>query len=138
MADTISPQRKPVLLVGEDEEAVRKLLKIALEDHGFTLILAANGREAIDSYRKEQERIDLVLLDVQMPELDGPQALVELRKINPAVRCCLMTASSGPYSYEDLHQLGVERIFEKPFSSLNELARSLHELASVAEGPTKT
>lgn len=125
--------QKPVVLIGEDEEGVRKLLKIALEERGFEVMLAANGREAAALYGQHKSEIDLVLLDVQMPEMDGPHALAAMRKLNPAVRCCLMTASSGPYTYQELHQLDADRIFEKPFPSLQELASVMHMLAAESQ-----
>lgn len=122
--------KRPILLVGEDDEGVRKLLNLVLEEHGFSVLLAATGQEAVHLYRQHKDSIDLVLLDVQMPKMDGPHALVELKKINPAVRCCFMTASSGPYSTEDLLRLGAERVISKPFASLGELVELLHEIAA--------
>jgi CheY-like chemotaxis protein len=116
--------------VGEDEEGVRKLLQLVLSEGGFVVLMASNGAEALRRYQEQADQIDLVLLDVQMPNLDGPETLVELRKVNPSVRCCFMTASSGRYTYEELMRYGAERIFDKPFNSLQDLVRSLRELVA--------
>jgi CheY-like chemotaxis protein len=59
--------------------------------------------------------VDLVLLDVRMPELDGPQTLAALRKENPTLRCCLISGHSGTYTREQLLSLGAEHYFNKPF-----------------------
>lgn len=125
---------QPVILIGEDEEGVRKLLRLVLEEGGLAVRLAATGTEVVAQYRIDRAqgaKIALVLLDVQMPGLDGPGTLIELRKINPGVRCCFMTASSGEYNYDQLTALGAERVFDKPFNSLKDLVQSLRNLLHV-------
>jgi DNA-binding NtrC family response regulator len=64
----------PVVLVVEVEEAGRDLLKAVLASRGFTVLLAGNGGEALEVYRRLGTSIDLVLMDVQMPELSGPDS----------------------------------------------------------------
>src|SRR5262249_13388533 len=81
---------QPGILVVDDEDSVRRLLQIVLERQGFSVWSAADGRTAIRLYRQYRTTISLVLLDVRMPELDGPQTLAELREFNPAIRCCFM------------------------------------------------
>jgi len=68
-----------------------------------------------------------VLLDVRMPEMDGPQTLAALRSINPEVRCCFMSGHTGDYSAEQLLELGASHVFQKPFG-LSELAWTLQRL----------
>jgi CheY-like chemotaxis protein len=120
---------RPEVLVVEDEEAVSRMLAVALRLYGFEARLAGCGREAIELYRQHHEQIALVLLDVQMPDLDGPQTLVQLRQINPHLRCCFMSGNTGRYSAEELLALGAAHVLSKPFSSLSEVARLLRQLA---------
>jgi PAS domain S-box-containing protein len=80
------------VLVVDDEPLVREVAKRALERAGFEVVLAENGRQAVDTFSQQGARIILVLLDLSMPEMDGEQTLVELRRINPAVQVLL---SSG-------------------------------------------
>jgi CheY-like chemotaxis protein len=68
-----------------------------------------------------------VLLDVNMPGLDGPTALAWIRRIDPQVRCCFMTGFSAEHSAEELMALGAVRVFDKPFR-LDEIIRTLAEL----------
>lgn len=104
----------PIVLVVDDDQSVLELVRIGLNKNGYAVMPATSGAEAITLYREQSGKIRLVLLDVQMKGLDGPQTLEALRQIDPAVRCCFMTGNSGPYSVEDLLQRG-EGVFLKPF-----------------------
>jgi CheY-like chemotaxis protein/HPt (histidine-containing phosphotransfer) domain-containing protein len=65
------------ILVAEDNEVNQKLIISILEKHGYTIVLAENGTEAVDAF--EQEAFDLILMDVRMPGMDGLQATVAIR-----------------------------------------------------------
>jgi CheY-like chemotaxis protein len=121
-----APER-PTVLVVEDEPMVLKLLDTALRHYGFSVRLAAGGREAVETFRSDPGGIALVLMDVQMPGLDGPQTLAALRQIDPAVRCCFMSGDTGAYTVEDLLHCGAARVFPKPFH-LAELTGALWQL----------
>jgi two-component system cell cycle sensor histidine kinase/response regulator CckA len=62
---------KPGILVVDDELPIQMMLAFALRHKGFTVWLASSGQEALELYQQHQEGIDLVLLDVQMPDMDG-------------------------------------------------------------------
>lgn len=117
------------VLIADDEEDVRDVLHDKLRQEGFSVWLAADGREALDLYRNHCETIDVALLDVRMPGLDGPQTLVALREITPHVRCCFMSGYLGSYSEEKLRSLGAAEVFAKPVR-LDEVTQVLGELAS--------
>lgn len=123
---------KPGILITDDEPLVRRLLQLVLEQQGFTVWLAANGREAVELYRQHRQKIAVVLLDVRMPELDGPQALAALREFAPNLVCCFMTGHAGAYTESELLGLGAIRVFAKPFA-LEELCRFLWQLAARLE-----
>jgi two-component system, OmpR family, response regulator len=106
--------RKPVVLVVEDQPEILRMLEKALLYFGFQPRLAAAGPVAIDMYRRERATIDLVLLDVQMTPLDGPQTLAALRQIDPDLRAAFMSGSTGRYTAEDLLARGASRVFTKP------------------------
>jgi CheY-like chemotaxis protein len=74
-----------------------------------------------------------VLLDVKMPEFDGPQTLAALREIDPGVRCVFMTGYAAAPLAEELLALGAEHVVEKPFH-LRELAATLREVAARRAG----
>jgi CheY-like chemotaxis protein len=90
------------ILVVDDDAAVRDLIDVALRQDGFAVWPAADGREALQQYWRHRAAIDVVLLDVRMPGLNGPQTLAALREMNPHLRCCFMTGDAGQYTEEAL------------------------------------
>ena len=126
---------KPCVLVVDDEPAIRAMLDMALRRFGFMVLLAATGTDAVELYRRHRDRIAVVLLDVLMPPPDGPQTLAALREINPRVRCCFMSGSTGDYSAEELLARGAVHILGKPFHSLANLASVLREVAAIEGSP---
>jgi CheY-like chemotaxis protein len=120
--------RAPGVLVVDDDDAVRKLLHIGLQMHGFAVWLAADAAEAAEVYRQNRDAIDVVLIDVQMPGEDGPQALARLRAIDPRVRACFLSGDSGQYTADELLAHGAARVLRKPFR-VRELAEDLWPVA---------
>ena len=107
--------RKPEILVVEDDPGVALMLERALRYFGFFPRVVNRGRTALEAYRRHQATVDLVVLDVQMPDLDGPQTLAAIRQINPQVQAVFMSGNIGKYTTEELLALGAIRVFQKPF-----------------------
>jgi CheY-like chemotaxis protein len=122
------PAKAPGILVIDDEEPIRRLLQIVLQRQGFDVWLAADGRQAVKLYDRFRSQIDLVLLDVRMPGLDGSQTLEALRQLNPDLCCCFLTGHAGQYTEQQLRQRGAVRVFAKPFA-VAELATALWKVA---------
>jgi two-component system, OmpR family, response regulator len=119
-AENINPPasvraRSPGILIADDLGLILTLLKLELQERGLNVWVASDGAAAIDLYRRHRFEIDLVLLDVQMPGLDGPSTLSALQKLDPDVRACFMTGNSGIYSEQDLIERGAVWVFNKPF-----------------------
>src|SRR5262249_27490981 len=131
-ADGPSPT-PPGVLVVDDAPALLCLLKAVLLGEGYVPFLAPNGTEAIALYERHRNEIGMVLLDVRMPGLDGPQTLAELRRFNPDVACCFMSGFSGGYSSDDFRKLGSLHLFEKPFA-VDEVGRGLRQLLASGAG----
>jgi CheY-like chemotaxis protein len=134
MIEQDAQAKMPVLLVVDDEVAIGTLLKVALRRQGFDVLVASSGREALEVYRQRHEAIALILMDVRMPGLSGPETLDLLRQIKPDVRCCFMTGYSGEYTEKDLLERGAAFIFAKPFI-LAELTRILWQLLGYRTAP---
>jgi two-component system, OmpR family, response regulator len=124
-----APARHLGILVVDDDALLRTLLYEVLRQEGIAVWTAANGFEALTLYDQQRGAIDLVLLDVNMPGRDGPETLAALRRLDPEVRCCYMTAGAGPYTEADLLAGGVCGLIRKPFR-LFEAAHSLRQLAA--------
>jgi CheY-like chemotaxis protein len=127
---------KAGILIVDDEDLLRDLLKAALHNAGFAVWSARAGAEALRLYQRHRKTIDLVLLDVRMPQLDGPETLARLRQINPTVRCCFVTGDSGAYSEEELLQRGALCVVRKPFR-LGELIAMLERLTAKGAAITR-
>jgi CheY-like chemotaxis protein len=127
-ASPLAPRTCRVLVV-DDDECVRGVLNVAMRQQGFAVWLAVDGQEALDLYRRHRETIDVVLLDVRMPGLDGPQTLAALQELNPRICCCFMSGDPGRYTVERLRDLGAAAVLPKPLH-FAEVAQVLRECAS--------
>ncbi len=80
------PRGAETILVGEDDAAVRTLVRTVLEEFGYTVITAVDGEDTIRKFREQGETIQLLLLDVIMPGKNGKEAYEEIRKLKPDVK----------------------------------------------------
>ncbi|MBL8797063.1 MAG: response regulator [Planctomycetia bacterium] len=122
--------RRPGVLIVDDEAGIRSLLTLYLAEQGFSVWEAATGAQAVAVLDSQRTHIDLVLLDVVMPGLDGPQTLDRLRAIVPDIRCCFMSGYLGTHTSKALLAGGAFAVFEKPLQ-LATLAGELHRLIGV-------
>lgn len=105
------------ILVVEDEEAFRLMLTEMLKREGHSVMTAANGREAIAL--AQCNAFDLVITDLIMPEKEGIETILDLRKIAPGVRIIAMSGGGRGSARDYLHaaaQLGASQTLSKPFS----------------------
>jgi CheY-like chemotaxis protein len=79
------------ILVVDDEMSVCEIARDMLSELGYTVVLQHDGRAGVEFYRTRQASIDLILLDVNMPLMDGIQAFEELRRLNPMARVIFLT-----------------------------------------------
>lgn len=79
----MSDANDAVILVADDDAGVRMVVTIMLQRAGFTVVHASTGREAVDRVRERGGRVDAVLLDVMMPEMNGHEALPAMRELRP-------------------------------------------------------
>lgn len=113
---------QPVLkniLYAEDEDDIRAIAQIALEDiGGFTVQYCANGHNVLETAKEFIP--DLLLLDVMMPELDGPTTLHELRKMAhfSNIPVIFMTAKIQANEIEEYKSLGAIEVIAKPFDPM--------------------
>jgi two-component system, response regulator, stage 0 sporulation protein F len=103
------------ILVIDDEEIIRVLLRSALEAAGYEVTEATNGREGLDLYRKQP--MDLVITDILMPELSGLDMLMELTREFLDAKVIAISGAAGERNVLDVAKLlGARQTFPKPFS----------------------
>lgn len=105
----------PALLVVEDERTTRRFLVRALEKDDWEVLQAADGKEAMDIFRKS--KIDIVLLDLMMPEKDGLQTLNEMRSLTHDFEAIILTGHGDESSAIRAMRDGVASFLEKPVES---------------------
>lgn len=116
------------ILVVDDEEAVRLIVKEVLEYCGFNILLAKNGLEAVKIFKDNFHLIELVLLDMTMPKLNGVETYKKLIKINPDIRVIL---SSGFNEQESINRLSNGKkisYLQKPYHLQTLKDKIFHEL----------
>ena len=109
-----APLPRAVILVVDDDETVRAVTRRMLELSGFTVLLAADGAEAVALYR-ERPGIDLVLLDLTMPAMDGEETFRELRRLDPGVRVILTSGYSEQDAADRFAGTGLAGFIQKPY-----------------------
>ncbi len=107
------------ILVIDDEPHVREMCRDMLGALGYTVLLAENGMAGIKTYREGQRKIDLVILDMIMPKMGGPEVFATLKTIDPAVKVLLYSgySNSSLVGIDELLKRGVSGFIQKPFSA---------------------
>jgi two-component system cell cycle sensor histidine kinase/response regulator CckA len=126
LPEMIMGHGEQILLV-DDEIAILEVTKLSLESFNYTVLTAKDGLEAVALYRQHQTTIQVVIVDMMMPVMNGPETVKALRKINPAAK---IIAVSGLESESVLPKTGqpqVQRFLKKPFAT-EELLAALHDL----------
>jgi two-component system, cell cycle sensor histidine kinase and response regulator CckA len=114
------------ILLVEDEEGLRALNARGLKSRGYTVIEAGNGVEAIEALARNGGRVDLVVSDVVMPEMDGPTMLKELRKDNPDIRIIFVSGYAEDAFEKSLPDSSRHDFLAKPFT-LKQLVSAVKE-----------
>ena len=112
------------ILVIDDEVVIRTTARMMLENIGYDVLEAENGQEGVDIYEKNREKIDLVLLDMIMPVMDGTDCFYQLKKINPEVRVIISSGFTRNADLTGLKKAGLQELIRKPYN-LQELSRKV-------------
>ena len=120
------------ILIAEDEPIVANLLTRILSSRGYRVIGCADGREAVESFRKHRDEVDLLLVDLRMPVLSGVEVFEQVRELAPATPVILMSGNAVGPEVEGLRTRGLRGVISKPYRRselLEEIRRVLDETA---------
>ncbi|MEW6061422.1 MAG: PAS domain S-box protein, partial [Bacteroidota bacterium] len=109
------PTGTETILIVEDEEYLRQALENYLSTSGYTVLSAANGKEALEIYRARMNDIHLVISDIGLPQMSGDELLRQIKNINSAARVILASGFIDPNVKSDLLKSGVSDIMTKPY-----------------------
>jgi len=125
---------KPGVLLVDDDRLVRLMVSRWLAQKGFRVWSAADGYEAIRMFWDQRDHISVVLLEVRLPGLDGPETLEALRTINPDVAACFMSADGGLDAAGEPLTCDAALVLTKPFQ-LDHLVAALGRLVRSEPSP---
>ncbi|MEK7870384.1 MAG: response regulator [Nitrospirota bacterium] len=121
----------PSVLVVDDEDQIRQLIRETLEQAGYDVQEASNGKQGLERYRTNPA--DLVIMDILMPDQDGLESIMTLRREFPASRVIAITGGSdmiGILNFLDVAKmLGARRTLQKPFDMQTLLDAAHSELS---------
>ncbi len=120
-----------VILLVEDEEGLRALNARGLTSRGYTVIEAGNGVEAMEMLERQGGKVDLVVSDVVMPEMDGPTLLKELRKKNPETKIIFVSGYAEEAFQKSLPDPDAYNFLAKPFTLKQLVAKVKETMARV-------
>jgi len=127
-----SASGKTKILVIDDEEDVQKFFNVILQKEGYEVISAINGIEGIEKVKKYREQIQLIILDIKMPGLNGIDTLREIRSILPKVPVIISTGySEDSINYFD-PELKISDLLTKPFGT-KEILQKIKALISISK-----
>jgi CheY-like chemotaxis protein len=107
-------EHTPTVLLVEDDEATRLAMTSWLVHEGFLVLTAADGHEAAGHLERPLEPIDVAVLDIGLPDVDGIALCERLRQLYPHMPVVVCTGQAGPSDVARLVELGVTRYFRKP------------------------
>jgi PAS domain S-box-containing protein len=121
------------IMVVDDEESIRSILKDFLEHYGYRTVLFENGLEALKAFQSDPERFDLVLTDLAMPKFSGDRLAREILHIKPNLPVLLITGNSEDLPRKTADEIGIRKILKKPFENKSVLLEIRNALDPISE-----
>jgi PAS domain S-box-containing protein len=121
------------IMIVDDEETIRMLVKDILQDKGYQVMCAEDGMKAVSMYRENRHRIDLVILDMSMPGLTGKETFEKLKELNPDVKAILSTGYSRDERAREMLALGVRGFVQKPYR-ISHFAATVRKVLDTSAG----
>ena len=112
------PPARGVVLLADDEPLVRRVARRVLRHAGMEVIEAVDGEDAVARMREHRDRVDVVLLDLDMPRMSGEMAFPRLKALSPGVKVVISSGYVDRDREETLRAAGVDDILHKPYDSL--------------------
>jgi len=122
-SETNIPRGTETILLVDDDEVIRDLAATFLDNFGYHVITAGNGKKALEIYRREGETISLIILDFIMPEMDGRQCLNEILRIDPKAKVIIASGHSVDGKVEEIFSSRAKAFVEKPYNIRNLLKK---------------
>jgi CheY-like chemotaxis protein len=108
---------RDTVLVVEDDDSLRDLLKAMLEASDLKVLTASDGIEAVEVYTQNQDKIGVVLSDLGLPRMGGWEAFLKMREMNPELKGILASGYFHPGVKEEIIKSGAQNFIQKPYNT---------------------
>ena len=114
--ETAKEKEKKYILIVDDEAIIRDLVSDVLKENDYDILTAANGEEGLEIYKKNQQIIDLIILDIIMPGISGGELFKLIREINPDMKIIITSGYSKQKVTKTIMASGANGFLPKPFN----------------------
>jgi len=115
---------KETVFLIDDDDMIAEVSEMILKSSGYDVVSAKSGKEAIEVYKENHSRIDMVILDMILPDMGGGDTYDRLKKINPGIKVLLASGYDIDYQGRDIMERGCDGFIQKPFN-MNELLEKI-------------
>jgi DNA-binding NtrC family response regulator len=119
-------KEKTVIMVIDDEDIIRNMVRDYLTSKGYEVLLASDGSEALENFQQTGGEVDLVLLDMILPEIGGMEVFKKFRQINPKIKAILTSGYSSDIPEDEYDETSFS-FLQKPFR-ITELVEKIKKL----------
>jgi len=118
-----------LVLVVEDEDPIREVTISTLEKYGYNVLAADDGADAVALYAQNKDKINVILMDMMMPVMDGEASIRVIRRINPEVKVIVVSGLADKDKLAKLERTHAHILLQKPYTA-NRLLKAIHEVLS--------
>ena len=115
---------KETVFLIDDDDMIADVSEMILKNSGYDVVSAKSGKEAIEVYKENHSRIDVVILDMILPDMGGGDTYDRLKEINPGIKALLASGYDIDYQGRDIMERGCDGFIQKPFN-MNELLEKI-------------
>ncbi|MCJ7581771.1 MAG: response regulator [Candidatus Aminicenantes bacterium] len=115
---------KETVFLIDDDDMIVDVSEQILNSSGYDVVSAKSGKEAIEVYKENHSRIDMVILDMILPDMGGGDTYDRLKEINPGIKVLLASGYDIDYQGSDIMERGCDGFIQKPFN-MNELLEKI-------------
>jgi CheY-like chemotaxis protein len=115
---------KETVFLIDDDDMIADVSELILKNSGYDVVSAKSGKEAIEVYKENHSRIDMVILDMILPDMGGGDTYDRLKEINPEIKVLLASGYDIEYQGRDIMERGCDGFIQKPFN-MNELLEKI-------------
>jgi len=118
---------KETVFLIDDDDMIADVSELILKNSGYDVVIAKSGKEAIEVYKENHSGIDMVILDMILPDMSGGDTYDRLKEINPGIKVLLASGYDIDSQASDIMERGCDGFIQKPFN-MNELLEKIREV----------